>query len=143
MRRGAILVVISDFIATGYDESFRRASRLHDLIAVRVVDPREEALPSVGLVRVADLETGAEDEVDSSDPQVRAAWSARAAARRTSLESLTRRAGADYVEVRTGEDYVEPLRRLFARRRRRRRHVQPKGTTKVSKAAPKPGRKTR
>ena len=130
VRRGAILVVISDFIAQGFEEAFRRVSKRHDLIAVRVIDPREEDLPDVGLIRVTDLESGADDEIDSSDAGVRAAWAARSKGRRAALESLARGCAADYVELRTGEDYVEPLRRLFARRRMRRRHVRAPGATK-------------
>ncbi|HVO30818.1 MAG TPA: DUF58 domain-containing protein [bacterium] len=126
VRRGAILVVISDFVADGFEESLRRASRLHDLIAVRVNDRREEELPPVGLVRMVDLESGREIEIDASDSRTREAWAERAAARRATLETQMRRAGADYVEVRTGEDYVEPLRRLFARRRMRKLKPQAK-----------------
>lgn len=121
VRRGAILVLVSDFVASGYEEPLKRAARMHDVIAVRVIDRREETLPAVGLVRAVDLESGREIEIDAGDAQVREAWAARAAAHRAAVETQTRRAGADYVEVFTGEDYVEPLRRLFARRRRRMR----------------------
>ena len=57
-RRRAIVFLFSDFLDEGYELSFKRAGRRHDLIAVRVTDPREEELPAVGLLRVEDAETG-------------------------------------------------------------------------------------
>jgi uncharacterized protein (DUF58 family) len=120
VRRGAIVVLVSDFVASGYEDALKRTARRHDVIAIRVVDPREETLPAVGLVQVEDLETGALAEIDASDAGVREAYASAAVARRAGIEALMRRAGADFVEVRTGEDYVEPLRTLFARRQRRR-----------------------
>src|SRR5438552_10144532 len=60
IRRGAILVLISDFRHRGpiaaLEKALVRAARRQDLIAVRAVDPGEEELPDVGIVRVADLE---------------------------------------------------------------------------------------
>ena len=120
LRRGAILVLVSDFLTSGYEKALLRAARRHDVIAVRANDRREDELPPVGLVRVTDLETGEPAEVDASDPVVREEYRLRAGARRAGVEALMRRVGADYVEIHTGEDYVEPLRRLFERRARRR-----------------------
>jgi hypothetical protein len=120
LRRGAIMVVISDFLTSGYEKALIRAARRHDVIAVRANDPREDELPPVGLIRVADLETGEVGEVDASDPAIREEYRLRAGARRAGVEALMRRVGADYVEISTKQDYVEPLRRLFARRARRR-----------------------
>lgn len=122
LRRGAIVVVISDFLTAGYEKALIRACRRHDVIAVRANDPREDELPAVGLIRVADLETGEVGEVDASDAGVREEYRLRAGARRAGVEALMRRAGADYVEISTKQDYVEPLRRLFERRKRRRGH---------------------
>ena len=48
--RRAIVFLFSDFLDEGYEMSFKRAGRRHDLIAVRVTDPREEELPAVGLL---------------------------------------------------------------------------------------------
>ena len=120
LRRGAIVVVISDFLTSGYERSLIRLGRRHDVIAVRANDPREDELPAVGLIRVADLETGEVGEVDASDAGVREEYRLRAGARRAGVEALMRRAGADFVEISTKEDYVEPLRRLFERRAKRR-----------------------
>ena len=129
VRRGAILVVISDFLDTqasqadgplSFEKALVRAARRHDVICVRALDARELDLPSVGVVRLADLETGEVREVDTSDAGVRAAFRRASSRQRESIALLMRRAGADFVELVNGADYVEPLRRLFDRRARRR-----------------------
>ncbi len=121
VRRGAILVVISDFLApAGWEKALSRAARRHDVIAVRPSDPREGDLPAVGLVHAADLETGEVGEIDASDPAVRDAWRQKWERHKAVVTTTLRRAGADYVEVRTGEDFIAPLRALFAKRGRKR-----------------------
>ena len=123
VRRRAIVVVVSDFMVSDPDalaRALRRTSRRHDLVAVRVVDPREEALPAVGLLRVADAETGVEAVVDTSSPAVRTAFAARAAARSARTEASLAAARVDHVTVRTDTDYVDPLAAFFRRRARRR-----------------------
>ncbi len=121
VRRGAIVVLISDWWADGHERALARAARRHDLIAVWPVDPREEELPPVGLIAARDLESGEEIEVDTSSRRTAEAYRAAAAGRRARIEAQMRRAGCDLVEVRTGEDYVARLRQLFDRRARRAR----------------------
>src|SRR5438874_4115181 len=73
-RRRAIVFLFSDFLDEGYELAFKRTGRRHDLIAVRVADPREEDLPAVGLLRVEDAETGERLLVDTSSRPVREAY---------------------------------------------------------------------
>ncbi len=123
VRRRAIVVLVSDFMVADPDalaRALRRTSRRHDLVAVRVVDPREEALPAVGLLRVADAETGVEAVVDTSSPAVRKAFAKRAAARAARTEAMLASSRVDHVTVRTDADYVDPLAAFFRRRARRR-----------------------
>jgi uncharacterized protein (DUF58 family) len=121
VRRGSILVVISDFLApAGWEKAVSRAARRHDVIAVKPHDPREGELPPVGLVRAADLETGEIGEIDASDPRVRDAWKQKWERHRAVVTTTLRRAGADLVDVRTGDDFIAPLRALFAKRSRHR-----------------------
>ena len=118
MKRRAIVVLVSDFRADAeaYARRLKTLAQKHDVVAVRIVDPREEALPSVGLVRVVDPETGAVALLDTSSRRVREAFAARAAERAAAVEAVLRDARVDHVTVRTGEDYVEPLAAFFRRR---------------------------
>lgn len=123
-RRRAIVVLVSDFLvpgatAEGLAKQLRVVSQKHDLVAVRLVDPREEELPPVGLLRVVDAETGRAALVDTSSARVREDFAARAARRAARAEATLKRARVDHVTLRTDEDYVEPLSHFFRHRARR------------------------
>ena len=86
------------------------------MVPVVLIDPREEQLPSVGLIEVFDLESGRRRLVDSSDRKVRAAVAANAASRRARREEFFRKAGIEGVEIRLDGDTVAPLVAYFRRR---------------------------
>ena len=58
LNRKSVLFVVSDFLDTGYERPLRVAASRHDVILMRITDPRELELPDVGLVRLTDPETG-------------------------------------------------------------------------------------
>ena len=125
VRRRAIVVLVSDFLVpagqgVAVARALRRASSRHDVVAVRVVDPREEALPAVGLLQVVDAETGTATVVDTSSAAVRAAFAKRAASRSERIEATLKESRVDHLTVRTDQDYVEPLAAFFRKRSRRR-----------------------
>jgi uncharacterized protein (DUF58 family) len=121
-RRRAIVFVLSDFFGTGYEKSFRRAARKHDLIAVRTTDTREREWPAVGLVRFRDAETGRQVLIDTGDRGVRERFAALAAERVASFTKLARGAQADVIEVGTDGSHFDALLGFFRKRDRRRRH---------------------
>ncbi|MCH8031234.1 MAG: DUF58 domain-containing protein [Bacteroidetes bacterium] len=116
LNRRAIVILVSDFLDTGYDKALRTLAQKHDVVAIRLLDPREEALPKVGLLSLTDAETGRPVLVDTSSKTVRNAFSARAADREAAVQSALKRARVDTVTVRTDADYVEPLVAFFKRR---------------------------
>src|SRR5947209_8987670 len=72
-RKRAIVFLFSDFLDTGFERALRLAGRRHDLIAVRVRDPLEDELPDVGLLELADAETGELVLIDTAAAPVRQA----------------------------------------------------------------------
>ncbi len=119
-HKKGVVFLVSDFIAPNYQKPLRIVGRRHDLIAVSVADPREAALPNVGLIELEDAETGNRVLVDTSSKRVRSQYAESAARRRNDLRELFRSLSVDQVEVETGEDYVRDLMLLFRRRERRR-----------------------
>ena len=119
-RRRGVVVVVSDFVSTpGWDAELGRLARRHDVVALRVSDPREHDLPSVGTLYVEDPETGEQIVVDTDDAAFRARVRQLADDRRAELERLTRRAAVDLHHVSTDDDLVRVLVRVAALRRRR------------------------
>ncbi|PID80693.1 DUF58 domain-containing protein [bacterium DOLZORAL124_64_63] len=120
LKRKATVFLVSDFWTRGFDNRLSALARKHDLVAVRVRDPRETQLPAVGLVRWIDAESGQEILVDTSHAGTRHGLSARAARHDEALEKLLASRGVDLVDVRTDRSYVEPLRQFFLARDGRR-----------------------
>jgi uncharacterized protein (DUF58 family) len=114
-RHRAIVVLLSDF----RDDADLRArllqvSRHHDLVAAVVGDPREEALPASGPIRLADPETRSRPlMLDANSRRVRALYRSAAQVRRRALERRLRTDGADVVWLRTDRDPLPPLVRFF------------------------------
>jgi len=119
LRRRTIVFLFSDFIDRDYEQSFKRTGRRHDLVAVRVTDPREEELPAVGLVEFEDTETGQHLLLDTGSRAVRDAYHQAADQRRETVRRLTRAAGVDLIEVGTEGGHLDALIRFFRLRERR------------------------
>lgn len=118
-RRRAVVFLVSDFMGSGFSRPMAVAGKRHDLIAVRMSDPREEELPPLGLLELEDPETGERIVVNTSAPGFRKAFRETAEATRGALDREFRRNKVDVIDIRTGEPYVEPLMHFFRQRMRR------------------------
>ena len=118
-KRRAVIFLISDFLAPQAKEAIALCNARHDLIAVTVTDPREQALPDVGFVSLVDAETGRIVEVDTHHPDVRAMFADQASRRAEQLSTALRKVGVDELAIHTNEDYLKSLRRFFRMRERR------------------------
>jgi hypothetical protein len=103
----------------GYEKSLKHAGRRHDLIAIRISDPKETELPSIGLLELEDAENQRHWTIDTSSQRARRLFSARANERREFLRRLTRAAQTDLIEVSTDGGHLDALIRFFQRRERR------------------------
>jgi uncharacterized protein (DUF58 family) len=120
MRRRGLAVVISDFLtADGWDRPMRALATKHEMLAVEVVDPRELALPDVGLVQLYDPETGATREINTSNARTRERYRAAAAAQRERIARTIRDTGADHLILRTDHDWLLDLTKFVSWRRDR------------------------
>ena len=114
--RKSVVFLVSDFVASGYERALRVAGRRHDLVAVALQDPRETALPDVGIVELEDAETGEEILVDTSDPVVRDSFARLSRVATEERSGLFRSIGIDTISVDTSASYVEPLMQFFKMR---------------------------
>jgi len=121
IRRRSLVFVISDFISEpGWERGLALLTQRHEVVAIRVLDPREVELPDVGVVVMQDSETGAQMFVDTSDPRFRRRFRAAADAREERLRAGVERAGLDLFSLSTDEDLVRALVRLLEIRKQRR-----------------------
>jgi uncharacterized protein (DUF58 family) len=120
-RRRTICFVVSDFLDEGFETALAAANRRHDVIAVLVDDPRERALPGVGMVTLRDAETGRTRLVDTGSSAFRDEVARASAARVADLEHRLRSVGVDFIHVDASGSVVDPLVRFFRMRERRSR----------------------
>ena len=121
LKKRCSAFLLSDFIDNhDYFSSMSIANRKHDLAAIQVYDRRDAAMPNVGLVKVRDMETGADRWIDTSSSRVRRAFDKAWYDRQQKISSTTARCGVDMVSVTTDEDYVKALLALFHNRAARR-----------------------
>jgi uncharacterized protein (DUF58 family) len=122
VRRRSLLVLISDFISEpGWERPLLRLTERHEVVAVRLVDPREYELPDAGLLFVQDAETGEQLLVDSSDPQLRLRLQVLAGEQDREIRRGVAQAGVDLHVVSTDDDLVSAFVRMAESRRGRRR----------------------
>jgi len=119
ITRRAVVFVISDFLTGDFTRPLTVSAKRHDMVALTVLDPAEEALPDVGVILLEDPETGEQIEVDTSRRAITGNYARLAAQRFKELGSLFGSRGVDMVQLRTDTDYLPVLRSFFDRRGRR------------------------
>ncbi|MEA2062677.1 MAG: DUF58 domain-containing protein [Gemmatimonadota bacterium] len=115
LNRKSVLFVVSDFLDTGYEQPMRIAARRHDVIPVRITDPRELELPRVGLMYLEDPETGRRAVVDTSAAGM-SAFSGQAGLRHERQREFFSSAGIEPIDLRVDQSYIKPLMDFFRRR---------------------------
>jgi uncharacterized protein (DUF58 family) len=133
LNRRSIVFLLTDFLhsfgAAALPSGMRRdtlqeiglTNARHDLVCVHLHDPRENVLPSAGLLTIEDAETGELLELDSSRALVREKFAQTNADRLAELDRALRRAGVDTLSFSTAEPFAQTLQRFFETRRGRRR----------------------
>lgn len=126
IRRRSLVFIVSDFFTTpGWERPLAQLSRRHEVLAVRLVDPRERELPEMGMVVMNDAETGEHLWVDTSDRRFRGRFADAVARRDAALAAAFARSGVDVLELSTEEDLVRSIVRFAAMRKARRSRTRP------------------
>jgi uncharacterized protein (DUF58 family) len=124
MPRRSIVFVVSDFISRpGWEKPLAQLAQRHEVVAVRLYDELEMALPDLGLLVIQDAETGEQLFVDTHDRSFRTRFAAAAARREEELRGAFSQAGVDALELATDDDLVDAIMRFGDMRKRRGRLV--------------------
>lgn len=126
-RRRGFVVIVSDFLAEDqWERPIRKLSVRHDVLAIEIVDPRELALPDVGIVELMDPETGVTQEIETGNAEFRRRYAEAAAKQRDQIAQSLRRAGAARLRLSTDSDWLRDIVRFVASQR----HARTRGTTR-------------
>jgi uncharacterized protein (DUF58 family) len=121
IKKRSLLFIISDFISEpGWERALNLLNRRHEVLAIRLWDPREMELPDIGPVIMQDTETGEQLYVDTHDKTFRRNFQKAAQRREAALNQAFKHAGVDALSLSTEEDLVRAIVR-FARLRRQQR----------------------
>ncbi len=121
IRRRSLIFVISDFISEpGWEKPLSLLNQRHEVLAIRLWDPREMEMPDIGVVMMEDAETGEQLYVDTHDKKFRRRFYEAALQREATLTESFKRAGVDALSLSTEEDLVRAIVR-FAQQRKQRR----------------------
>jgi uncharacterized protein (DUF58 family) len=122
MRRRSLALIISDLlVGDGWLTALNRLAQRHEVIVGRLSDPREGALPDVGLITLEDPETGGQLLVNTSDRGLRERFQQAAAAQAAQIEAAVTSSGADQLALSTDAELLPALVRFLSLRDTRRR----------------------
>jgi uncharacterized protein (DUF58 family) len=119
IKRKSVIFLISDYMSGGFQKPLQIANRRHDVIAVKVTDPRETTFDNLGLIELEDAETGEVFTIDTGSRDFRREFSAKAVEDAANMKKSFQRINLDFINIRTDESYIVPLINFFKMRERR------------------------
>jgi len=119
IKRRSVVFLVSDFLSSGYEKMLNIANKKHDLVAIKILDPRETQLPNVGFIELEDTETGEQIIIDTKSVEVRKDFQDYALREQSKLDKGFRSIDLDHISISTDRSYVEPLMAFFKVRAKR------------------------
>jgi len=124
LKHRAIIFFISDFLGDEFVPDKLRiplgvTARKHDLVIIKISDPREKEIPPIGLVELEDLESGATIAVDTRDRNLMNSYFKYRNEKDAATERLLKLLGIDSINLSTAEDFTPKLHKFFEERARR------------------------
>jgi uncharacterized protein (DUF58 family) len=121
IKRRSVIFLISDYLSDGFYRPLQIANNKHDVIAIKISDPRETSFEDFGLIELEDAETGEVILVDTGSRAFRKEFAARAQEDNSNLKRGFQLANLDFINIRTDQSYIVPLINFFKMRERRAR----------------------
>ncbi len=118
IKKRSTAFLISDFLDNNFEDALKIASKKHDIVGLKIYDLRETELPSIGLIKLLDAESGEDIWIDTSSNYIRDLYRHSWRKYNEDLNDMLSKLGVDHAQISTNEDYVKPLINLFKRRAR-------------------------
>lgn len=119
IKRKSVVFLISDFLSEDYSKPIQIANRKHDLVAIKISDPRETSFDDVGMIELEDAETGEVYMIDTGSKEFRREFAARADEDIERLKREFQLINLDFINIRTDQSYIVPLINFFKMREKR------------------------
>ena len=118
-KKKATTFLISDFQDENYESQLKLANQRFDLIAINIIDPREETLPEVGMVFLEDSETGSTLLIDTNDKEMLKKHKSLCIKKRQDRKMFFNSIGIDTIEVFTNKPLTDPIVKYFKLREKK------------------------
>jgi uncharacterized protein (DUF58 family) len=119
IKRKSVVFLVSDFFFEGYTKPLQLANKKHDIIAIKITDPRERAFENVGLIELEDAETGEVVLINTGSKEFRREFEARAGEDLQNLKRGFKLVNMDFINIQTDQSYIVPLVSFFKMREKR------------------------
>lgn len=117
LKKRCTTFLISDFMdAPDYENALTIGNKKHDIVSIHIYDKLETELPSVGLMKVKDAESGEEIWIDTSSREIRGQYRRAREKRVSYMQQAFTKSKIDSISIPTDEDYVKSLLMLFKKR---------------------------
>jgi uncharacterized protein (DUF58 family) len=114
-KKRAIVFLLSDFLQPDLQKigqlthALEVLTRRHDLVCLKVEDPRERELADVGLMVFEDAETGEMLEINTSSKSFQKKYRDERAYYGKVFSDRLKKVGIDLLEINTGDNYSQAL----------------------------------
>jgi uncharacterized protein (DUF58 family) len=119
IKRKSVVFLISDFLCEDFVRPMQVANKKHDVVAIKISDPRETAFENVGLIELEDAETGEVVIINTGSREFRREFAARADEDLQNLQRNFQLINTDFINIRTDQSYIGPLVNFFKMREKR------------------------
>ncbi len=119
IKKKSVVFLISDFLSEDYIKPLQIANRKHDIIAMKISDPRELSFEDVGLIELEDAETGEVMVIDTGSQEFRLDFAQKAEADNYGLRRSFKLINLDFIQIITNQSYIVPLINFFKLREKR------------------------
>lgn len=118
LKRKSIVFLLSDFISPDYSKSIAITNKRHDVIALKLTDPKEKEIGKTGFLYLEDAETGEEIVVETANPLFQKKFKTITDKEMITRKKLFNSINLDNIEINTEKSYITSLVSFFRRRMR-------------------------
>ena len=118
LHKKAVIFLISDMVSDkNYQNLLSVANKRHDLVGVRILDPKEIDIPNLSGVAINDIETGVKS-FFSGGKKNQKSYTELVSKLHAENKTICDKAKVDLIDIKCGDDLIKPLMGFFRRRER-------------------------
>lgn len=118
-KRKALVFLISDFYDENFDKLLKVTSNKHDLVCIKISDPKEKEIPKSGIFTLQDTESDLLTDIDFSSKEVRNEYYKNLNLHETYLDETFKVAKTDVMNIYTDKPYILELVKFFKSRQQK------------------------